>query len=193
MLNQSREQRNQKDICLLYVICFHALLQGEIVRWEVVCCYFFFLPFEIFHLSSQDNSMTDPMARGRKAWQKCFCLYLQLKIAQERSCSLPNIWPHVSALAGSKGIRACGSKCLCVSGGTPLYFQASVQPSTRYSHLNLFTDMCTQWPSRKAVFFSFLFYFSLQEFCPHNYFHVIGLNWQSCLLPFLELSSQHSC
>lgn len=52
-------------------------------------------------------------------------------ISQERACALPNIWSHVSAWTGSKGIRARWLKCLRVGGGTPLHFQASAAPSTK--------------------------------------------------------------
>lgn len=78
---------------------------------------------EISHLCSQDDLMTDPIA-GDERLAKCFHLSCPLKIAQESSCAPPSIWSDVGAWSFSKGIRACRSKCLCVSGGTLLYFKS---------------------------------------------------------------------
>lgn len=77
--------------------------------------------------------MTDPIAGGgrrTRRWQNVFISH-PLNIAQESACALLNIWSHVSAWASSKGIRACGLKCLRVSGGTLLHFQASAPPSAK--------------------------------------------------------------
>lgn len=60
---------------------------------------------------------------GERGWQNVFIfLPPPLKITQGSSCALPNIWSHVGAWVGSREISACGLKCLCVSGGTPLHF-----------------------------------------------------------------------
>lgn len=87
--------------------------------------------------------MTDLIAKGRwegggrkSGWQNVFIPpspppFPPPSISQESACALPNIWSHVSAWTGSKGIRARWLKCLRVGGGTPLHFQACAAPSTK--------------------------------------------------------------
>lgn len=65
---------------------------------------------------------------------KCFYLSSPLNIAQERACALSNIWSHVRAEAGSKGIIGCGSNRVCVRRGTLLHFQASALPDIHSAH-----------------------------------------------------------
>lgn len=168
MINQSSNPQfewNQNDTCLLYVMYFSLLCWGAL-GWLCYECIFFFLSHsEISHLCSQDDLMTDPIAGGKRGWQNVF-ISLTLSIAQESACALPNIWSHVSAWAGLKGIRACGLKCVRVSGGTLLHFQASAPPSTKqYSDIHILvhtlTQSCTpQWPLSLLVSFLGKKYFS---------------------------------
>lgn len=151
MINQSSNPQfewNQNDICLLYVIYFSpSLSRGEsgadCAASASVCCVFFlfffhFFVLEISHLCSLDDLMTDPIAPvgwggrgggGRRGWQNVF-ISLPLNIAQESACALPETYgPTLVPGLVQKGFEACGLKCLRVSGGTLLHFQASAPPS----------------------------------------------------------------
>lgn len=61
---------------------------------------------------------------------KMFSSLSLLNIAQESACALPETYgPTLVPGLVQKGLEACGLKCLRVSGGTLLHFQASAPPS----------------------------------------------------------------
>lgn len=126
-----------------------------IVLWEQAFVFHFVLFvsffFSLIGVCSQDDLVADLIAGGR-ATGKMFSS-LPPSAYHRRALVFPqNIWSHVSAWAGSKGIRACGLKCLHVSGGTPLHFQASAPPSIKWCsdfHIwaHTLTQSCApQWP-----------------------------------------------
>lgn len=160
MINQSSNPQfewNQNDICLLYVIYFSLSSRGECCwlcyesrrLFSILFCSSVF--FSLIGVCSQDDLVADLIAGGR-ATGKMFSS-LSPSAYHRRALVFPqNIWSHVSAWAGSKGIRACGLKCLHVSGGTPLHFQASAPPSIKWCsdfHIwaHTLTQSCApQWP-----------------------------------------------
>ena len=98
---------------------------------------------------------------GRWAWQNVF-ISLPLNIAQESACALPeNIWSHVSAWAGSKGIRSLRAEVSPCQRWHPAAFPSLGTAKRRtvlrrphmsshthtHTHTHTLTQSCTpQWP-----------------------------------------------